>query len=120
MSRHKSGLVALPSTDWEGQAVRTILIFASAQAVQQAAMMAALFILFGCVQAPTAWRRVDGVAVVSDKLQADTLACKGEVERAAMAGQSKSTVDSPLGMDRQDNRAFLGCMAGKGYLPQEH
>lgn len=80
--------------------------------------LASALILAGCVQAPKAWTRVDGLSVVPERLQADTVGCKGQVEKAAIQGQARSTVDMPLGMDRADSRVFLGCMAEKGYLPQ--
>lgn len=80
------------------------------------AVIANAAVLSGCVSEPKAWVRPDGQAINPSQLELDRTACKGEVERAAIAGQSESTVDNPVGMDRQDNRAFLGCMASYGYL----
>ena len=81
-------------------------------------MIAGAALLSACAKEPPAWTRVDGLPIGSQSLAADRLACRGQVEAAAVQGQARSTVDSPLGMDRADYRIFLGCMAGKGYLPQ--
>lgn len=51
------------------------------------ALAGALF-LAGCTQLPSAWDRVDGAPIANTQLQADTLACKGDVERAAVQGQA--------------------------------
>ena len=70
----------------------------------------------GCAAEPKDWIRPDGQPINPAQLQLDRTACKGEVEKAAVTGQAKSTVDMPLGMDRQDMRVFKGCMAARGYL----
>jgi hypothetical protein len=70
----------------------------------------------GCAAEPKEWTRPDGQPVNPTQLEIDRTACKGEVEKAAVTGQAKSTVDMPLGMDRQDMRVFKGCMASRGYL----
>jgi len=69
-----------------------------------------------CTTMPTTWTRVDGQPVNPTQLEADRLACSGDVEKAAVQGQARSTIGVPLGMDRQDYRIFVGCMAQHGYL----
>jgi hypothetical protein len=70
----------------------------------------------GCAAEPNAWTRPDGQSVNPTQLQLDKTACEGEVEKAAVQGQARSTVGMPLGMDTQDMRIFTGCMASRGYL----
>lgn len=82
------------------------------------AVAAGAFCLMGCAQLPQDWKRTDGLAIGAAQLQADTLACKADVEKAAVQGQARSTVASPLGADAQDTRLFVGCMADRGYLPR--
>lgn len=80
-----------------------------------------LLLLGGCVRgppAPTNWHRTDGHVVSPQQLQMDTTICKGELEKVAVLGLAKSTVDSRLGMDQQDRRVYVGCMAEKGYLAE--
>jgi hypothetical protein len=73
-------------------------------------------LLVGCAAEPKDWTRPDGQPISPAQLQLDRTACKGEVEKAAVTGQARSTVDMPLGMDKQDMRVFTGCMASRGYL----
>ena len=79
----------------------------------------AMACLTGCLgrePVPQAWSRADGRQVSSQQLELDTVACRGEVEKAAVQGQAYSTIDSRLGADRQDMRVYKGCMASRGYL----
>ena len=73
-------------------------------------------LLVGCAAEPKEWTRPDGHPINPAQLELDRTACKGEVEKAAVTGQAKSTVGMPLGMDNQDMRVFKGCMASRGYL----
>jgi hypothetical protein len=74
-------------------------------------------LLASCAAEPKDWTRPDGHAISSAQLQLDKTACKGEVDKANMNGNSNiSSVDMPLGMDPQDMRVFKGCMAARGYL----
>jgi hypothetical protein len=72
--------------------------------------------LAGCAAEPKGWTRPDGRSINSTQLEMDRTACKGEVDKANMAGKHDSSVDMPLGMDPQDMRVFKGCMASHGYL----
>jgi hypothetical protein len=76
-------------------------------------------VLCGCSPLPHAWVRPDGRPVNSAQLQLDDTYCRGEVEKAAVQGSSKSTINSPFGADRQDRTVYIGCMAGRGYAAQE-
>jgi hypothetical protein len=79
-------------------------------AMKRALVVLALLTLASCVRDPTAWEaprawtRRDGVAIVPDKLQADMLACKDEVEHRGLSDQGETI--------------FNGCMGEKGYLRQ--
>jgi hypothetical protein len=73
-------------------------------------------LLAGCAAEPKDWTRPDGQPINPSQLQLDKTACEGEVEKAAVTGQARSTVGMPFGMDRQDMRVFTGCMASRGYL----
>jgi hypothetical protein len=73
-------------------------------------------LLASCAAEPKAWTRPDGRPINSTQLELDRTACKGEVDKANMAGKHDSSVDMPLGMDPQDMRVFKSCMAARGYL----
>jgi hypothetical protein len=76
-----------------------------------------LLCLAGCAhQQPQSWTRPDGTTPSSGDLQLAMTACRGEVQKAAVQGQAISTVNNPLGMDRQDRQIYEGCMAQHGYL----
>jgi hypothetical protein len=75
-----------------------------------------LCLLTASAREPKDWTRPDGQVINPAQLQLDKTACEGEVEKAAVSGQAKSTINAPLGMDNQDMRVFKGCMATRGYL----
>jgi hypothetical protein len=75
-----------------------------------------ILLLSGCAHDPQSWMRPDGTTPTSADLQLAITACKGEVQKTAVQGQAVSTINSPLGMDRQDRQIYEGCMAQKGYL----
>jgi hypothetical protein len=77
--------------------------------------MAGVAALGGCAAEPVAWIRPDGQPINSAQLELDEMACKLEVEKVAIRGQAKNTVDSPIGTDRQDKLAYLACMADRGF-----
>lgn len=73
--------------------------------------------LTACATAPPEmWRRNDGVPIERAKLDLDVTFCRGEVEKAAVQGQARSTMNSVMGPDTQDSAIYRGCMAGRGYL----
>lgn len=88
------------------------------KAVSAILVAASAFWLSACTHEAAGWKRVGGFPIDAQQLEAARLACRGQVEMAAAQGQSRSTVGAPFGMDAQDNRIFVGCMAEKGYLPQ--
>ena len=53
--------------------------------------------LAACATAPKGWTRLDGKPIDPVQLEADQTICKGEVEKAAVQGGSKSTFDAPFG-----------------------
>jgi hypothetical protein len=61
-------------------------------------------VLCGCAGQPRAWIKADGTTPTSADLRLAMTACRGEVQKVAVQGQAISTVNSPLGMDRQDRQ----------------
>jgi hypothetical protein len=74
-----------------------------------------LLVLCGCSPLPRAWIRADGGPIDSARFQIDDRYCRGQVENVAMQSGRMSTINSPLGADRQDRTAYIGCMAVSGY-----
>lgn len=68
-----------------------------------------------CAALPKAWTRPDGAPITPAQFQLDDTICRGETEKAAAQGQSRSTVNSPF-TDNQDRSIYVGCMAQHGYL----
>lgn len=81
--------------------------------------LASAFCLLGCVQAPKAWNRTDGLPIGGMQLEADTAACKGEANKANLSA-GRSAVLSPdlFGYSSGMMAVYRGCMAEKGYLPE--
>ena len=72
-------------------------------------------LLCGCSMLPRGWVRPDEAPINSAKFQIDDRYCRGQVETAAVQSGRNSTINSPLGADRQDRTAYIGCMADNGY-----
>jgi hypothetical protein len=79
------------------------------------AVIACCVAVGGCAQLPTTWTRPDGAPITPAQLQIDDTICRGETEKAAAQGQSRSTVNLPV-TDNQDRSIYVGCMAQHGYL----
>jgi hypothetical protein len=75
--------------------------------------------LCGCSPLPRAWVRPDGEAINSARFQIDDRYCRVQVENAAIQAGRASTINLPLGADRQDRTAYVGCMADSGYAPAQ-
>jgi len=79
-------------------------------------VLACCIAIVGCSALPKTWTRPDGAPITPAQLQIDDTICRGETEKAAAQGQSKSTVNSTFGADNQDRSIYVGCMAQHGYL----
>lgn len=80
----------------------------------RASMLAIILALTACATAPTAaWRRADGGPVEPTQLQVDQTICRGEVQKADLAGNN-GEVEFLRAKFKADIMA--GCMAQHGYL----
>jgi hypothetical protein len=70
--------------------------------------------LVGCTTHPAmSWFRADGKPVVPIQLEADETGCRGEVQKARLAGSNQLGLLSRL---QAHDEVFTGCMADKGYV----
>lgn len=80
-------------------------------------MLAGGLLLVGCAEAGHTWKRLDGLAVASERIEADKLACKGEAAKANLsAGREAVLAPDTFGWSGGMRAVYFGCMAEKGYL----
>jgi hypothetical protein len=79
------------------------------------AVIACCVAVAGCASLPKGWTRPDGAPITPAQLQLDDTICRGETEKAATQGRSRSTINDPFPSD-QARGIYEGCMAQRGYL----
>jgi hypothetical protein len=89
-------------------------------AMKRALVALALLTLSGCAQLPSAWTRFDGQPINAPQLQADETACHGDLTKATLAaGRNAPYGNDTFGYQAASIDIYRGCMASKGYLPQQ-
>lgn len=77
--------------------------------------------LCACAKLPADWIRADGVAIAPPQLQADELACHGELTKATLAaGRNAPYGSDAFGYQGASIDIYRGCMAQHGYLPVQN
>jgi hypothetical protein len=69
--------------------------------------------LAACASAPKLWTRADGGPIMQTQYEVDATVCRGELQKARMAGTGQLGLISR--MNAQDD-IYTGCMAAKGYV----
>lgn len=81
-----------------------------------AGLAAALLLsLASCASDPSRWSRLDGSPIYPQQFETDSTICRGEKQKAALAGGIESDLLQTATQRRQQVDVFVGCMAQRGY-----
>lgn len=71
----------------------------------------------GCAtQRPLTWARTDGKVFTADQFNLERTICRGEMQKANLAGFPAEGVGSAIRRGNAVGDVFVGCMAQRGYI----